>query len=300
MVNPRYLPIVVSDPLSVDYRKRKGGGSSKRVFSEVTPAFRERLASQITDVKEFFKSSFAAYPKVPAVARISLKQSALAKSHFPKTILNESTCPVIGCDGLGQHLASATPDGLDALAEAVLNNDTKEDRAGLSAFERILPYTAQDALTEDVDALYEQSRKRPLQLVLFRHDKETHSSKSIDRIDGVEDAFLEIAGQEQLNNLEYFDYSDRLRAYCLFKPSRSSILKLANFVGTRQISRFTNYRIVRTASNPLGKMPEDMLPAPKAGEHYGVVGIIDSGTYKGNARLQAWVVDRYDWTAASQ
>ena len=119
MVDPRYLPIVVSEPLSSDFRQPKGGGGGRRVFGEVTPTVRENLASQISDVKEFFASSFLDRPNVPAVARISLKLAAVAKSHFPKTILNESTCPVIGCDGLGQHLASATPEGLDALSEAI-------------------------------------------------------------------------------------------------------------------------------------------------------------------------------------
>jgi serine protease AprX len=302
MVDAKYLPIVVSEPLSSDFRQPKGGGGGRKLFGDVTPAVRQNLASQISDVKDFFASSFAARPSVPAVARISLKLAAVAKTHFPKTILNESTCPVIGCDGLGQHLVSATPEGLDALSEVILTADGQEDKAGISSFEGILPYTSQDALTEAVDSLFAESRQRPLQLVLFRHDtgESLIAMSPLSKTIEVENAFLEIAGEEKLNNLEYIDYADNLRAYCLSKPSRSSILKLANFVGTRQISRFANYRIVRTASNPLGVLPDDMLPLPKAGEQYGIVGLIDSGTYKGNPRIQAWVLDRHDWTAASQ
>lgn len=300
MVDPKYLPIVVSEPLSSDFRQPKGGGGGRKLFGEVTQTVRDNLVSQISEVKEYYASSFADRPNVPAVARISLKLAAVAKSHFPKTILNESTCPVIGSDGLGQHLASATPDGLDALSEAILSSDDQEGRAGISAFDGILPYTPQDALTEDVDQLFAESRKRPLQVVLFRHETDASANFPSSKTARVENAFLEIADEEKLRDLEYIDYADNLRAYCVKKPTRGAILKLANFVGTRQISRFTNYRIVRTASNPLGALPDDMLPLPKPNEQYGVVGIIDSGTFKGNKRVQAWVLDRHDWTAASQ
>src|SRR5688572_6544220 len=88
----RRLPIKIVIPRQDDFRPVPSGGSARKVFDEVTREGRDLLLEQLASVR----AVLAQGANVPAVARVVVKEKALAKSHRPFQLFNRNTCPIIG------------------------------------------------------------------------------------------------------------------------------------------------------------------------------------------------------------
>jgi serine protease AprX len=273
-----------------DYRLDKGGGSSKELHQTVTPELRRKLASSIDNVAEHFKESFQAYPDIPAVAKVALFPKATAKTHRPKELFNESTCPIIGGDEAGELFVGVDQDGLSRLKRDIKSRN-KKLVANISTLIGIAPYDANDTLTEETsERLLTAAAKlnAPLRLRLFRHPSE-HVNATIDR---VAESLVVASGADSLDKL---DYGDGVRVYAIRGATTQTVQTAARFAGTQSLSLFPSFNLVRQASHIIGKMDDSRFPLPDPEMEMGIVGLIDSGTDPNNQRLQAYVVDRVDW-----
>src|ERR1700693_5245013 len=132
MAESRKLPLKVVPALETDFYHPEGRGGPGKVFGEVTSEFRQRLAAQVSEIRDQFATSFREFPSVPAVARVRVREDAIAKSHRPTAIFTPQTCPIIGAEGLGDLLLRVTPDGLDRLAKKIEINTSQQAVANLS------------------------------------------------------------------------------------------------------------------------------------------------------------------------
>ena len=108
MAESKKLPLKVVPTLERDFYNPESGGGPKKVFTPVTAEFRQKLSSQVIDIRNHFAKTFREFPKVPAVARVRVRADAIAKSHRPTEVFTVSTCPIIGGEGLGDLLVSVT------------------------------------------------------------------------------------------------------------------------------------------------------------------------------------------------
>lgn len=292
MTEGSLLPIKVVIPRDGDYRWPSAGGGELKFFGVVTDAMRQDFVRQADSLAAFFAKSFDAQPSVPAVARVRLKQEAVAKSHRPTDLFNDDTCPIIGGGALGELFVSVQPQGLAKLADRIRTGAARTTEAHLSALADIRPYTADDALkleeAAEMSAASSRGKLPPLRFRLFRHLSQTVNT-------AIDLAFFKIAQQFGVQDVEQMDYADGMSVYCLRDLPEVALKPLAAFVGTQSLSTFPDYRIVRTAARSLGNVTATNFPPPDAGRDYGLVGVIDTGTDPSNAHLQAWVVDRWDW-----
>lgn len=288
------LPIkVVLARKDIDFVPDKKPGGSDTPFVPVTDEMRSSFVSAVRGVESYFAASFQNDPSLPAVAKVSLRPEATAKSHRPTALFNEDTCPVIGAESPGELLVSVAPVGLKRLSETIRHDKTKKVEVNVSTLTAIAPFRASDAADGvDPDALRAAAmRGEPLRLRLFRHDSPdvNHaidlSAKSILR-----------ASRAKAKAL---DYGDNVRILQVIDQSGASIDALLSCVGVQGLSLFPDYRLVKSQVTIVGNLDNTHFPAPDpAGEH-GVVGVIDSGTDPRNRRLQAWVLDRVPIVAAT-
>lgn len=283
------LPIKVVFPSEGDYFNPEGGGGGTTIFGDVvTLEMRQHFNTQLSAVEEHFAASFQSEPGVPAVAVVTLKREALAKSHRPLDLFNDDTCPIIGANKAGELYVSATPQGLARVRERMLR-DSKSATANVSTLEEILPFTDLNALAafgESADELAEESVR--LRLFNFRReDANRNAVAALERIVGELD--LEV---------EELHYADGLKVFRIKanenqeRVSSRVVAALASFKGTQSIGPFPKYNLVRTQAHIHGNLTPSRFPAPERGREYGIVGIIDSGTDPNNILLRPWVVGR--------
>lgn len=225
---------------------------------------------------------------LPAVARVVLKEDALAKSHRPRTLFSKDTCPIIGAETFGNLLVSVRPAGLGRLEEAVGAGESVAITADLSTVNRIEPYSADDAAGPlGVDGLKQRLTDEPVDRLKFRLFR--HRDPDLD--ERVLNAFKELAHSLGLPEPEALDYLDDIRVFRIRHPSPELLPRLAAFVGTQSVRPFPRFRLVAQYI-PQGALTVAQFPAPDPQREYPVVGLIDSGTDPGNPLLQAWVVNR--------
>jgi hypothetical protein len=297
MSDESLLPIKVVFQRDEDYELPHSGGGPDHFFGEVTYDVRQHLADEIDAVKAYFAESFRAMRNVPAVAKLTLKQDAAAKSHRPIALFNENTCPIIGGNRLGELYVAVRPIGLDDLSHRVLTTNTQKVMANISALSGIKPYTRDDVLGPDPDRQLRPKKGKdglvPLRFRLFRHNSEAVNA-------AIDVAFDRLVDANEIVGAKILDYADGIRIYRVPSVSRQKLLSLASFVGTQSISSFPAFRIVRSASNPLGAISAENFPPPEPGREYGLVGMIDSGTNPNNRLLQPWVAAREEHVPRSQ
>ncbi len=289
MADEPLLPIKVVLRSDGDDQSKPPSPREYKPFVDVTDKLRDRLIGEVAAVRDAFAPSFRRFPGVPAVAKVTLRQEALAKSHRPTSLFNPDTCPVIGADHLGTLRVSVTPAGLDGLSRAIRTGTKDESLAHISAVGTILPWTVEDTVRLPDN----KAPDTPVRCELFfRPDVETNTA--------VHHAFETMLEDLELDAPEPIRYTPRTRVYRFGSLGRAEAMQLGNYVGIQRIEPFAEYRVVRTAARVIDSMSPDTLPPPEAGRLTGLVGIIDTGTDPGNAQLQAWVADRLDMVDPSE
>ncbi|MBN2083554.1 S8 family peptidase [bacterium] len=284
MDRSEYLPIQVILPLEQrDYKPKRGGGpSERRIFNGgFTKEREELLLDKVDSVSNHFKSSFAKYPNVPAVAYLQLHEDALAKSHRRNTILGLKSCPVIGSDGLGRLLLSATKAGLNKLRRLIVNNESKDNLAFLSAIDDFGAYTKNDVLQQfSVDNELGIYKAR-----LFNHKDDLVTG-------AIESAFRNEAKLLGLEEPKKINYCKHLQVYRISSTKADTITSLAEFVGIRKVDALPRLRLIRSSGIIKHKWNVDIWPQRDTGFNYPNVGIVDGGIDLNDPVLDPWVVGR--------
>lgn len=282
-----FLPIKVIVPHRDDLRKPRPGGGAPIVFTQHLDQSREVMLAGIQSVASHFERAFS-LSNLPAVARITLRNEAIAKSHHPAFLFNPNTCPVIGFEDFGQLLVSVRPTTLKRLYSAVTQTG-KDLQNDVSKILSIEPFSGVDAIgnwtIDNLRRFLETERSPSIKLRAFDHrDPEVNQQIIAELI-----ALTERLG---LPTPRYLNYGGKLKMFKIDLRSPSGpIENLAEFVGTQSLDVFEQFG-VSTQATPVHPMQDVDLPEPDPDEDYPVVGIIDSGTDPTNLRLQAWVLSR--------
>jgi hypothetical protein len=286
MPNELRLPIKVVIPAPTDFQAPRGGGGARKTFGNVTPQVRTGLSTQVINVNQHFFGTLERTTVLPAVARVVLKNKALAKSHRPSALFNPDTCPIIGGRDFGELLVSVRAEGLRRLLRKLQEDDTATGKADISTIDRIEPYRSTDALRMSTEAQAAMARQEfvDIKYRLFRH-----MDRDLDRV--VLGAFHELIAQMGLQS-QALRYGDGQQVFKLTQVPPQGVVALASFVGTQALGDFPVYHAVRTEAIPLRQAQIGDFPSPLSQETYPVVGIIDSGVNPNDPLLAPWVAAR--------
>ncbi|WP_108653110.1 S8 family anti-phage peptidase IteS [Dongshaea marina] len=296
-MDKRNNPIQVVQVNDNDHRKMNRGGGASTVFGDgATNSVRAVLAEQTTETLKYFSASFKSLPAVAGVAKVTLRKEALAKSHRPLQLFNNKTCPIVGTLDFGELLVSATSDGLDKLKAKILDGKSQKIISNISAIEKIEPYSELDRLngieSEYIEKVAVGGDK--IKLKLFDH-------QDLKKNNLLKQALKEFADEYniQLKDLKYGKAKGLMSATL---SDRSALAGLAKFIGLRSISPIPKFKIsdLNLQASPIGLVDEQLLPSPKNGEEYPVVGVIDSGVCPSSTLLEPWILARENFVPPGQ
>lgn len=113
--DPRY-PIHIVRPSVDDYQRRPSGGGNPRTFGDIKEA-QEKLLQFCDVIKTDLNTTGSL---TIGIARLKLRDDALAKSHRPVETFTDETCPVIGdLNETGELLVLVSPNSLDRLSKKI-------------------------------------------------------------------------------------------------------------------------------------------------------------------------------------
>lgn len=283
------LPIKVVLTHDEDFQPNRPNPQKRTIFDEADlDAQRGSLLGQIAEVRRQFQDVLQPRGVLPAVARIVLKEHALAKSHRPKHLFGKNSCPIIGGEEFGHLLVSVTSKGLDTLASGVETGTSQNIKADISTLQRIEPFSADDAAGElgvvGLEHTVTEHHPDLLRVRLFRH-RRTQADAA------VYEEFMALVKSLGLPAAESLPYLADLRMFLVRGVKPDMVAKLAGFIGTQSIGLMPEFE-VKAQYAPVGKLTAADFPAPDVHIEYPVVGLIDTGTDPNNALLQAWVIGR--------
>lgn len=294
-MSEEYLPIKVVFPEQNDHvRPHTGGGKSKIFDEDDFIEHRDNIANEVDYLSDHFRESFTKQPDIPCVAKVKLRNDAIAKSHRPTRVLNERTCPIIGIKDLGELLISVDEGKLEKLKSVVTGEETDELKAQISAIEQILPYGPEDVIIKsELDFITESLKHEsvPIKLKIFNH--QNHD------INNILSMGLNQILQEDEVDFEEVQYAENYSILKITKISLDTFKIASNYVGTQSISPLPYFSHVSPQFLNLSELDETNYPTPDPNIDYPIIGIIDSGIDPNNNIIKPWITATHSFVDES-
>jgi hypothetical protein len=284
---PERLPIKLILPDQGASHRVPGGGSKKEPFRAVDEGLRESLTTQVSALRAALLPQMRQVGAVPI--RVQLISKAFAKSHRPRQLFSESTCPIVGAGRPGELFLKATPAGLNRIRETIGQATSDALLKEISSIQAIEPVTP------------EHRRKRRTSSDILRRSPRSKSGFLV-RVRLFD--FAKAGGQERLradffsvcNELELplsaAGYRTQSQVYSVECHTAADVEVLSRIVGVRSVVAMPLLRTIRShAFNPAALPPSLPSPSDFDGD-YPVVGVVDSGVSDAIPALNTWVVGR--------
>lgn len=294
MAENEFLPIKVILHQEDFVVANEPGGSARKMFGDASSDVRGTLIDQLVGVQDAYEPLFEARPTIPAVAKVELKEKALAKSHRPDRIFADETCPIIGVGTFRELFVRVTRQGLSNLAIQVRTDLTAEGSANISTVAAVAPITPEERMGvttgQDLDELIARvDRDGLIKVRLF-----DHGDARIDRL--IRDDFIRYLEEINAELIREHAYAPDLSVYVVRAEGRQ-LREIARHPGIRRASFMPRFFGLRHQSIPVPNAPAVDLPPPARGESYPVVAVVDSGISDVCTPLAPWVEAREDYVA---
>lgn len=294
-------PILSIEFSDTDYRDPGTGGGGAKIFQSVTPQLRATLRESLGTARLEIESAFQEYPEIPAVMVMQMREDAIAKSHRPLALIQESEVELIGNAALGQLLLATTPPTLDALDYIIASRQTKNIKANISAVSGFFGWGPNYSLSEELQR--EDLRDRlsawinagkPLIVELFRQPTETLNERA-------ETSFTRYL---TAHNLRFKQRYPGLigKSYCVWVCYPEVARMIAAHPAVRYVLPVPEVIPINIVSmaEVIGTLPDNAIPKLSDDEILPVVGVFDTGVDPQSAVLAPWVVDRHTHVLAPE
>lgn len=159
-----------------DLSDKDGGGGGTKILVPITKELRTELRDQTLAAQPAFQAEAAAYPGIPSVLVVKLREEAIAKSHRPVQLVAESGMHPAGHGALNEFLVAGNVAELAQLGNVIENRNVLKIQANISAVEglepwgirRRLPRALRQRTLEEAFGTLQASGRR-LMLQLFSH-----------------------------------------------------------------------------------------------------------------------------------
>ena len=278
------LPIKLVMQKAEDTKSNDGGGRVK-FFGEVTSGLQTAIEGKFEQVLDFYQDVFSENELVPAVAKITVKPEAIAKSHKPNDLCRK--CPIIGGEDLGEIFIKLSPKSIQDTIKLVRNPPSERFKANLTAVDDISPITPYEKISKSITQLVEQNEfdsiKRRIKVKLFDFDDEFDNTQIMDYV------FKKIDEYGFGDNYDMITYGSSIMYIKVEVETYDDVVKLAGINGVKTVDFFQEY------SQPLSNYDCSQLEAlldDDVSESDITIGIIDGGISDENDFLKPYIVAR--------
>lgn len=266
-----------------DLQGMKTGGGPRKEFVAVDTAYREALVASLDVATQQVAAQMQTHPHLLAPLVFRLRHEAIAKSHRPVKIVEESGLVPAGHERVEEMLVGANGGSITALRSVILERDIKEIRANLSAIERIEPWGRSQRNPEGTLAVQQQGR------ALLRFFRYGNDAANANLFQAVRSLFSHLGLKHR-----FFRQGRHGWFYAsLLDVSNVGVDKfdeLLSFPGLRRL--MPEPRLLPAATVPVansaGAVPS-RLAAPIAG--LPTVAVFDTGTAAAAIDLRPWIVE---------
>ena len=257
--NSEHLPIKVVIPSEGDIHPPRKTAPRRKDFTEDYDQARETVLAGLQDIARFYEPAFQT-AQLPVVARVCLKQEAIAKSHRPVTLFNENCCPIIGAENFGNLLISILPGRLARLTQRVQAATTIDLRNDVSKIKSIQPFRTKDAFgpwsAETFLRYMEEHGHHSFKLRLFDHRDDRANETLLQHLNQLAIA-LNIQPPRRL------PHSRSMPVYDFAGSTLAQLQQAAAFVGTQGLAIYEDVTI-STSAIERGLATAQHIPAPDA------------------------------------
>jgi serine protease AprX len=282
-------PIKLISLRKEDIKPNRANGGDRKVFCEVTQELRDGFSRKIDVVESLFEQRFKDHPNTPAVAKVTLRSDAIAKSHRPTSLFSSSTCPIIGVGESNELFIEVNVERLNNLKHKIMSSQAKVVEANISTLENITPYLPDDAVSVDIKEHIQKEELTSVKIKLFKFFNE----KTNIEVEQEFETHLEKVGSKIQKKIYY---AKHLTIYKVNVNSNVNLDELTNFGGIKSLSYFPIISTNEVSDIRTNTNVEDMsVFTPEPGVEYPYVGVVDSGVGDGNIFLDEWVTHREDF-----
>lgn len=282
---PPRLPIKVISSKQGKERPVPAGGKRPEPFRKITSSYIASLRTQVAEieksVRQIHKDS-----SLPVPIRVTVLAKAVAKSHRPRQIFSERTCPIVGAGKLGELYLKGTRHGLAALGKKITEHDSPQAKKEISSIEtiEIVTPSLRRGKKSARDILRNSPRRRKGYITRVRlFDFGRHDQSAV-----VED-FEKYCSKNSLP-ISRSGYSAESFVYGVECRSESEVEGLSQVIGVRSVSSMPVLKVLRPKATKLQALPSNLPEAN--GDDIPVVVVVDSGVSNLVPGLEKWVVGR--------
>nr|WP_276533785.1 S8 family peptidase [Stenotrophomonas acidaminiphila] len=268
-------PVILVEHPARELRQKPAGGSERKHFVDDVSAHRKEISQQ------WGKSANEALARAErgglnrAVLKVKLHKGALAKSHRPHYLLEQAgRGKVIGGTKIGTLLVSVSRHSAAATANSITENITKNGVADVTTIEKIEAYTSDDVATIP---LSDPSYRNGALARLFRFGDQNADAEAREAV-------------RQWAERKKAELKEVSPGTFSVKPKRANDLEgLVELGAIREL--VPNHVILEPQHAANVDSARFQIPAPVEGQHYSLVGLLDSGCYPVKA-LKPWLASQ--------
>lgn len=266
-----------------DLRSVEGGGGG---FTEVVPVdatYREALAHELEVAVDALRPELVTHVHALGALVFRLRDKAIAKSHRPLKLVEESGLVPAGHERVEEMLVGAQAVSLAALRQVILKRDIQAIRANLSAIQHIQPWSRARRNPEGTAALREQGTAlvRP-----FRYFSDESNVSLFEAIKG-------LLSQHNLRH-RFLRYGRGnwfvVRLLDLDSVSEEALDALLTYPGVRRVQPEPMAHALATATPATGSaVAAGTAAAAPPVTALPVVGVFDTGVSPNATQVRPWV-----------
>ncbi|TCK09080.1 S8 family peptidase [Marinobacterium mangrovicola] len=246
-------------------------GGSSTPLKPVTKEFRNELLSSIDRVYQSLEAGVETSGVDTCAALVELESNATAKSHRPKALFNEKTCPFFGDQGYGKLLIQVNPKGLEALRKKIETAESKKAIKALSTIKSIRNYSPKlDYIGEDLT---------PIIIRLFRYNDDEINL-------AIDHNFENLLDRNDAKWVKHL--SESVRLYKVFSYSKT-LLDILPSVSSVQSAIRSQSITVKPMTDSTVRAERAELSDPEDDKAYPIIGVVDSGVSANCPAIQNWI-----------